>query len=90
MQLFRPSTTKWLRHPNEFKITRWQQSKSQLLQHGWVCVSCSAVTVGVCLQEAAGKPRINMVVVGHVDAGKSTMMGRLLVDLGQVVQALPP
>jgi len=39
-------------------------------------------------REAAGKPRINMVVVGHVDAGKSTMMGRLLVDLGQVSQKL--
>lgn len=25
-----------------------------------------------------------MVVIGHVDAGKSTLMGRLLCELGQV------
>jgi len=27
-----------------------------------------------------------MVVIGHVDAGKSTLMGHLLLDLGQVNQ----
>jgi GTPase len=27
---------------------------------------------------------LNLVVVGHVDAGKSTMMGHLLVQLGEV------
>ncbi|XP_065175042.1 HBS1-like protein isoform X2 [Sycon ciliatum] len=32
----------------------------------------------------AGKELINMVVVGHVDAGKSTLMGHLLVKLGTV------
>ncbi|KAK9455295.1 hypothetical protein V1511DRAFT_469651 [Dipodascopsis uninucleata] len=32
------------------------------------------------------KPSINFVVVGHVDAGKSTLMGRLLVDIGAVDQ----
>lgn len=30
------------------------------------------------------KQRLTMVVLGHVDAGKSTMMGHLLYDLGQV------
>ncbi|GJJ07398.1 hypothetical protein Clacol_001600 [Clathrus columnatus] len=30
------------------------------------------------------KPRINLVVIGHVDAGKSTLMGRLLYDLGKI------
>lgn len=30
------------------------------------------------------KPLLNMVVVGHVDAGKSTLMGHLLYRLGQV------
>ena len=29
-----------------------------------------------------GKPLLHMVVLGHVDAGKSTLMGRLLHDLG--------
>ena len=32
--------------------------------------------------DAAGKPRLHLVVLGHVDAGKSTLMGRLLHDLG--------
>ncbi|XP_076264064.1 translation elongation factor EF-1alpha (GTPase) HBS1 [Rhynchophorus ferrugineus] len=30
------------------------------------------------------KDQLYMVVIGHVDAGKSTLMGRLLCDLGQV------
>ena len=30
------------------------------------------------------RPRINLVVVGHVDAGKSTLVGHLLYKLGQV------
>ncbi|KAF8796514.1 HBS1-like protein [Argiope bruennichi] len=32
------------------------------------------------------KPLINLVVIGHVDAGKSTLMGHLLYDLGIVSQ----
>ncbi|CAH1123436.1 unnamed protein product [Ceutorhynchus assimilis] len=31
-----------------------------------------------------GKEHLYMVVIGHVDAGKSTLMGRLLCELGQV------
>jgi GTPase len=31
---------------------------------------------------ADGKPRISIVCCGHVDAGKSTMLGHLLFDLG--------
>lgn len=34
------------------------------------------------------KEQLNLVVVGHVDAGKSTLLGRLLCDLGQVPQRL--
>lgn len=30
------------------------------------------------------KEHLYMVVIGHVDAGKSTLMGRLLCELGQV------
>ena len=30
------------------------------------------------------KPSMSLVVVGHVDAGKSTLMGRVLWELGQV------
>ena len=32
----------------------------------------------------AEKPHINLVFIGHVDAGKSTLVGRLLYDLGEV------
>lgn len=32
------------------------------------------------------KQQIHLVVIGHVDAGKSTMMGHLLYDLGNVPQ----
>lgn len=32
------------------------------------------------------KPAINLVVIGHVDAGKSTLMGRLLCDMGYISQ----
>ncbi|KAI8145405.1 P-loop containing nucleoside triphosphate hydrolase protein [Fennellomyces sp. T-0311] len=30
------------------------------------------------------KPKLNLVVIGHVDAGKSTLMGHVLYDLGHV------
>ena len=32
------------------------------------------------------KPRLNLVVCGHVDSGKSTIMGHMLFDLGNVAQ----
>eukprot|EP00003_Mantamonas_plastica_P011739 TRINITY_DN2156_c0_g1_i2.p1 TRINITY_DN2156_c0_g1~~TRINITY_DN2156_c0_g1_i2.p1 ORF type:complete len:483 (+),score=168.05 TRINITY_DN2156_c0_g1_i2:1019-2467(+) len=35
---------------------------------------------------AEDKARVNMVVVGHVDAGKSTMMGHLLYQIGSVAK----
>lgn len=34
------------------------------------------------------KEQLHLVVVGHVDAGKSTLLGRLLCDLGQVSSKL--
>lgn len=34
------------------------------------------------------KEQLHLVVVGHVDAGKSTLLGRLLCDLGQVPSRL--
>ncbi len=33
---------------------------------------------------AGGKPRLHLVVLGHVDAGKSTLMGRMLYELGLI------
>ncbi|KAI1814295.1 hypothetical protein GGS20DRAFT_598213 [Poronia punctata] len=37
-------------------------------------------------EKSKGKKSASFVVVGHVDAGKSTLMGRLLLDLGVVDQ----
>ncbi|XP_066591401.1 protein HBS1 [Prorops nasuta] len=39
-------------------------------------------------KRGSGKQQLNLVVVGHVDAGKSTLLGRLLCDLGQVPSRL--
>jgi len=35
-------------------------------------------------KRTSDKAKLNMVVIGHVDAGKSTLMGHFLQDLGQV------
>ncbi|KAL7424238.1 hypothetical protein Q5752_001824 [Cryptotrichosporon argae] len=35
-------------------------------------------------EEESGKKGISLIVVGHVDAGKSTLMGRLLYDIGEL------
>eukprot|EP00611_Tribonema_gayanum_P020562 TRINITY_DN3768_c0_g2_i3.p1 TRINITY_DN3768_c0_g2~~TRINITY_DN3768_c0_g2_i3.p1 ORF type:complete len:507 (+),score=147.21 TRINITY_DN3768_c0_g2_i3:22-1521(+) len=37
-------------------------------------------------EPAGAKQRLSMVVVGHVDAGKSTLMGQVLVKMGHVSQ----
>lgn len=37
-------------------------------------------------ERGENKQQIHLVVIGHVDAGKSTMMGHLLYDLGNVPQ----
>lgn len=33
-------------------------------------------------EELKGRTKLHLVVLGHVDAGKSTLMGRLLHELG--------
>lgn len=38
-------------------------------------------------ERGSGKEHLYMVVIGHVDAGKSTLMGRLLCELGQVLKS---
>lgn len=37
-------------------------------------------------ERGGDKEQIHLVVIGHVDAGKSTMMGHLLFDLGNIPQ----
>eukprot|EP00095_Tigriopus_kingsejongensis_P001730 maker-scaffold514_size150699-snap-gene-0.26 protein:Tk01730 transcript:maker-scaffold514_size150699-snap-gene-0.26-mRNA-1 annotation:"GG14552" len=39
-------------------------------------------------ERGRGRSQLNLVVVGHVDSGKSTLMGHLLLDLGQVSRKL--
>ncbi|XP_065572262.1 protein HBS1-like [Artemia franciscana] len=39
-------------------------------------------------ERSGAKDRLNLVVIGHVDAGKSTMMGHLLYELGEVSQKI--
>lgn len=39
-------------------------------------------------ERGADKQHLHMVVIGHVDAGKSTLMGHLLFDVGNVPQRL--
>lgn len=44
----------------------------------------SAPSFGIELEPDHSKPHITMVVVGHVDAGKSTLVGHLVHKLGQI------
>lgn len=46
-----------------------------------VDAAVSAEAAGAC-----GRRGLHLVVMGHVDAGKSTLMGRLLHELGSVSQ----
>ena len=43
---------------------------------------CAAAGAAEAAGERGAKPQLHLVVLGHVDAGKSTLMGRLLHDLG--------
>jgi hypothetical protein len=46
----------------------------------------AACKAAAAAEEAGGggKPRLHLVVLGHVDAGKSTLMGRMLYELGLI------
>uniref|UniRef100_A0A3B4WNH2 HBS1-like translational GTPase n=1 Tax=Seriola lalandi dorsalis TaxID=1841481 RepID=A0A3B4WNH2_SERLL len=49
------------------------------------CKSRQALNIKAELEKRqGGKPLLNLVVIGHVDAGKSTLMGHLLYLLGNV------
>ncbi len=45
------------------------------------------VPVTCFMLSPGGKPKLHLVVLGHVDAGKSTLMGRLLYELGRVSES---
>ncbi|PSC70924.1 HBS1 isoform X1 isoform B [Micractinium conductrix] len=55
---------------------------SEYAPHPELAAACAAAAAA----EAAGdgKPRLHLVVLGHVDAGKSTLMGRTLYELGLI------
>jgi elongation factor 1-alpha len=36
------------------------------------------------LRNLADKEHLNLVIIGHIDHGKSTMMGALLIDTGAI------
>jgi translation elongation factor EF-1alpha len=42
------------------------------------------VDYGVYIDLEEAKKDINMVIIGHVDAGKSTLMGHLLFKMGKI------
>lgn len=44
------------------------------------------VSAAYAADRGANKVQLHLVVIGHVDAGKSTLMGHLLLDLGHVTQ----
>jgi polynucleotide 5'-kinase involved in rRNA processing len=44
------------------------------------------VDYGVAYDVEAAKKKINMAIIGHVDSGKSTLMGHLLTKLGHIDQ----
>ena len=51
-----------------------------------MCFCGAGVCLWCWLVQTGGKRRLNLVVAGHVDAGKSTLMGRLLYELKAVDQ----
>lgn len=51
-----------------------------------VCREVETATAAEVSNGSASRRGLHLVVMGHVDAGKSTLMGRLLHDLGQVSQ----
>jgi elongation factor 1 alpha-like protein len=42
------------------------------------------IDYGIKIDVEEAKKEMNMVIIGHVDAGKSTLMGHILVDLGEI------
>jgi elongation factor 1-alpha len=44
------------------------------------------VDYGIVYDVEAAKKKINMAIIGHVDSGKSTLMGHLLTKLGLIDQ----
>ena len=65
-----------------------RQRRRQLSEYAPEPDLAAALAATAEAEEAGGKPRLHLVVLGHVDAGKSTLMGRLLHELGCVSNPL--
>jgi hypothetical protein len=67
--------------PQQAAAPRRRRPLAEYQPEGELAAECAAAAAA----EAAGggaKPRLHLVVLGHVDAGKSTLMGRTLYELG--------
>ncbi|GAA5854346.1 hypothetical protein JCM8547_001788 [Rhodosporidiobolus lusitaniae] len=62
---------------------RLQEERKQLEEAPVLTLSKEKVLAEIKEAETKDKPLISLIVVGHVDAGKSTLMGRLLHELGE-------
>lgn len=63
-----------------------KQAKARAISDAWATFKRKAAETVKEYEELSrgSKARINLVVVGHVDAGKSTLVGHLLFGLGQI------
>lgn len=57
-----------------------------LQAHHQSLLSYREVEAAAARESSTSRSGLHLVVMGHVDAGKSTLMGRLLHDLGHVSQ----
>lgn len=65
---------------------QWSAVQAVLALCSAACREVEKATAAERSSGASGRRGLHLVVMGHVDAGKSTLMGRLLHDLGQVSQ----
>jgi len=84
VQMSKQSSTNSNNNPEEFKVEKYQVAEEAK------DLNCRYPEVEYKL---AGKPiemeddkknYLNLVIIGHVDSGKSTLTGRLLYELGEV------
>ena len=68
----------------ELKITKISERSGRAMDHEQEDVFEKLRTKGICKMDYSYTPRV--VTVGHVDHGKSSFIGRLMYELGQVTE----